>query len=103
MLTKNNSITVFGFTLPEVFGKVEKIQMYPNGITEVCFCVYADTSKQPLETKQFIIPPSSIENMNGDAFQAVETWLLTATEPKDLGSGLQEVPVLEGDWYAIGN
>jgi len=101
MLKKQNYQTKFGFALPEVTGRVERLQMYPNGISEGCFCVYASLDSAPLETIEFMIPPQTV--LHGDIFTAAESWLTTATKPAEVDGVLQEVLIIGEGWTVASN
>ena len=108
MITTTNYLTKYGFTLPEVFGKIDNLVLRQDGYINFDLVVLATPITpfdQALKKQSITIPYQVAKDFtytnNAELVAQVETWLLTATEPKDIGGGIEEVKIIEGIWEVV--
>ena len=108
MITTTNYLTKYGFTLPEVFGKIDNLVLRQDGYINFDLVILATPTTpfdQALKKQSITIPYQKSKDFvysnNDELIAQIDTWILTATEPKDIGSGIEEVKVLSGVWEVV--
>lgn len=108
MLHTTDYLTKYGFTLPEAYLKIDNVSLRADGYISFDYIIIASENtptEQALKKQSVTISYQKAKDFeytnNTELVSQIETWLVDATEPKDLGSGIEEVKILDGDWVIL--